>query len=257
MHILLTNDDGVTAPGLLALTQAMRDLGDISVVAPSKNWSASGHVKTMHRPLRVWETQLADGTPALTSDGAPTDCVKLAIMGLVEKPIDVVISGINPHGNFGHDVTYSGTVMSAMEAAIAGLTGVAVSLDSSDIPNDASDYRPAAEATAAILLQLIHNTLPPSLFLNINIPYGPRENMHGVVITRLGSRIYRDVLERREDPRGNPYYWIGGDSPTGIAEPGTDFGAVAEGYISVTPLHLDLTAKHHIETLEALQLDIS
>jgi 5'-nucleotidase len=256
MHILLTNDDGVNAPGLLALAQSMRELGDISVVAPSKNWSASGHVKTMHRPLRVWETQLADGSPALTSDGAPTDCVALAILGLVERPIDLVVSGINPHGNFGHDVTYSGTVMAAMEASIAGLPGVAVSLDSSEVPSNASDYRPAADAAAAIVGQLIHNPLPPSLFLNINIPCLPREDMRGVVITRQGSRIYRDALERRKDPQGNPYYWIGGDSPTGVVEPGTDFGAVAEGYISVTPLHLDLTAKHHIETLESLQLDI-
>ena len=116
MHILVTNDDGITAPGLLALAQAMQPLGKVSVFAPDHNWSASGHVKTLHRPLRVKETRLADGTPALTTDGAPSDCVALAVLGIVE-PLDLVVSGINPNANLGHDVTYSGTVTAAMEAA--------------------------------------------------------------------------------------------------------------------------------------------
>src|SRR5512137_511771 len=128
MHILLTNDDGVYAPGLLALAQEMKKIGKVTIVAPDRNWSASGHVKTMERPLRVKETHLADGTPALASDGAPSDCVALALLGLIEEKIDLVVSGINPNANIGHDLTYSGTVTAAMEASIAGIPGLAFSL---------------------------------------------------------------------------------------------------------------------------------
>jgi 5'-nucleotidase len=130
MHILVTNDDGVTAPGLLALAQAMRELGQVSILAPDHNWSASGHVKTLDRPLRVKELTLADGTSALASDGAPSDCVSLALLGFLPEKVDLVVSGINPNANVGHDVTYSGTVTAAMEAAIGGVPGVAFSLDS-------------------------------------------------------------------------------------------------------------------------------
>ncbi|NTW13382.1 MAG: 5'/3'-nucleotidase SurE, partial [Anaerolineales bacterium] len=128
MHILVTNDDGVQAPGLLALVQEMRQLGKVTVFAPDKNWSASGHVKTMDRPLRVRETVLADGTPAFTSDGAPSDCVAIPLLGFVKEDIDLVVSGINPNANIGHDITYSGTVTAAMEAVIAGVRGIAISL---------------------------------------------------------------------------------------------------------------------------------
>jgi 5'-nucleotidase len=130
MHILVTNDDGVTAPGLLALAQEIRKLGKVTVFAPDRNWSASGHVKTMDRPLRIRETLLADGTSAFTSDGAPSDCVALPLLGFLREKVDLVVSGINPHANIGHDITYSGTVTAAMEAVIAGVKGIAVSLDS-------------------------------------------------------------------------------------------------------------------------------
>ncbi|MHB8775959.1 MAG: 5'/3'-nucleotidase SurE, partial [Bellilinea sp.] len=129
MHILVTNDDGVNAPGLLALTRAMQPLGKVSVLAPDRNWSASGHVKTLHRPLRVTETRLADGYPALATDGAPSDCVALAVLGILPEPVDLVVSGINPGANVGHDMTYSGTVTAAMEGAICGLPSLAFSLD--------------------------------------------------------------------------------------------------------------------------------
>ena len=130
MHILVTNDDGVQAPGLLALAQELRKLGKVTVFAPDKNWSISGHVKTMERPLRVWETTLADGTSAFTSDGAPSDCVAIPLLGFIKEEIDMVVSGINPHANLGHDVTYSGTVTAAMEAVITGVRGIAFSLNS-------------------------------------------------------------------------------------------------------------------------------
>jgi 5'-nucleotidase len=256
MHILLTNDDGIYAPGLQALAAALRSIGHLSILAPDRNWSASGHVKTMHRPLRVRTTTLADGTPALTTDGAPSDCVALAVLGLIEEPLDMVVSGINPNANLGHDVTYSGTVTAAMEAAISNLPGIAVSLDSPDGIGDTTDYEPAAQVSADIIRQVANHGLPSGVLLNVNIPAIPREAMRGVAITRQGLRVYRDRLVRRDDPRGRPYYWIGGDSPTGVQEPGTDFWALAEGYISVTPLQLGLTATDHLAKLEAWRLQI-
>ena len=247
MHILVTNDDGVTAPGLLALAQEMRPLGQVSVLAPDRNWSASGHVKTLHRPLRVREVRLADGSPAFSSDGAPSDCVALARLGVLPEAYDLVVSGINPNANLGHDVTYSGTVTAAMEAVIWGRPGIAVSLD---VPEDAPrplDYGPAARAARHIVSQVIERGLPEGILLNINVPCLPDESMRGMRITRQGLRLYHDRLDRRLDPRGRPYYWIGGEAPTGVAEEGTDFGALAAGFISVTPLHLDLTA-HNART---------
>ena len=250
MHILVTNDDGIAAPGLLALSAALQPVGQVTVLAPDRNWSASGHVKTMHRPLRVWPTEIGDGIQALTTDGAPSDCVALAVLGLVEPHIDVVVSGINPHANLGHDVTYSGTVTAAMEAAIAGLPGLAVSLDSPEGHSGPLDYSTAAAVAARLTDQVLRQRLPRGLLLNINVPYGTLESLRGVAITRQGLRVYRDELVRRDDPRGRPYYWIGGDTPTGIADAGTDFGALASGYVSVTPLQLDLTAHDQLAAFE-------
>ena len=232
MHILVTNDDGVTAPGLLALAQEMRALGDVTVLAPDRNWSASGHVKTLHRPLRVKEVQLADGTPALATDGAPSDCVALAVLGLLPQKVDLVVSGINPNANLGHDVTYSGTVTAAMEAAIWGVPGIAVSLDSPENHLGVLDYGPAARVARQVVAAVIENGLPPDTLLNVNVPCLPDEQIAGTRITRQGLRVYRDELVAREDPRGRPYYWIGGDAPTGVPEEGTDFGALNEGYVS-------------------------
>jgi len=248
-HILVTNDDGVTAPGLLALATALRPLGRVTVLAPDKNWSASGHVKTLERPLRVRQTQLADGSPAWCSDGAPSDCVALALLGFIREKIDVVVSGINPNANIGHDVTYSGTVTAALEAAIAGVNGVAVSLDRPEDLQGQVEYGPAARIAAGVVAQLFRHGLPAEVVLNINIPYGNDDEIRGTRITRQGLRIYRDELLRREDPRGRPYYWIGGETPTGVVEAGTDFGAIKEGYVSITPLQLDLTAHSRMEEL--------
>jgi 5'-nucleotidase len=256
MHILLTNDDGIQAPGLLALSQAMQSLGAVTIIAPNRNWSASGHVKTMHRPLRVSDAKLADGTPARTTDGAPSDCVALALLGLIEEPVDLVISGINPHANVGYDVTYSGTVTAAMEATIFGVSGIAVSLDSGENNESDLDFKHAAEVTVAVTRQALQYGIPSGTLLNINVPYQRQEMMRGVVITRQGKRIYRDALVRRVDPRGRPYYWIGGDSPTGVPEPGTDFWALSEGYVSITPLSLDLTDRSTLSTIETWDLKV-
>ena len=242
MHILVTNDDGVGAPGLLALALEMRKLGQVTVLAPDHNWSASGHVKTMHRPLRVSETLLADGTTALASDGAPSDCVALGMLGLLPEKVDLVVSGINPNANVGHDVTYSGTVTAAMEAAIWGLPGVAVSLDSPPHPLGALDYGPAASLARRVVAQVIEKGLPKGILLNVNVPYLPEAEIKELRITRQGLRVYRDRLDERKDPRGRAYYWIGGDIPTGIPEEGSDIGALMAGAVSITPLHLDLTA---------------
>jgi 5'-nucleotidase len=256
MHALLTNDDGIDDPGLLALAQALRAVMDVSVLAPDHNWSASGHVKTMHRPLRVWPTSLADGSPALTSDGAPSDCVALAVLGLLETPPNLVVSGINPHANVGHDVTYSGTVTAAMEAAISGLPGFAVSLDSPEDHHGPLDFATAAHVAARIIPQAMAAGMPHGLFLNINIPYLSLAELRGVVLTRQGLRVYRDALVRREDPRHRPYYWIGGDAPTGINEEGTDFWALREGWVSITPLQLDLTDRVQLDLLRAWELSL-
>jgi 5'-nucleotidase len=255
MHILVTNDDGVTAPGLLALVQQMRLLGEVAVLAPDRNWSASGHVKTMHRPLRVKEVILDDGTPALASDGAPSDCVALAMLGLLPVRFDLVISGINPNANLGHDVTYSGTVTAAMEAAIWGLPGVAVSLDRPENLTGALEYAPAARIAYRIAQTTINRGLPKGLFFNVNVPYLPEDRIQGLRVTRLGLRVYRDSLDERKDPRGQPYYWIGGEAPTGVPEDGTDIGALNDGYVSVTPLHLDLTAHHALDEIYAWGMD--
>jgi 5'-nucleotidase len=249
MHILVTNDDGVSAPGLLALAHEMRALGKVTVLAPDRNWSASGHVKTMDRPLRVRETNLADGSPALTTDGAPSDCVALALLGIVQEQIDLVVSGINPNANIGHDVTYSGTVTAAMEAVISGVPGIAVSLNS--LPGHGElDYGPAAGVAKQVAEKVAAEGLPEGVLLNVNIQCLPDDQMKGIVFTRQGLRVYRDALDSRRDPRGCPYYWIGGEFPTGIVEEGTDFGALAEGYVSITPLQLDLTAYKALEGLK-------
>lgn len=242
MHILVTNDDGVHAPGLLALVNVMRQCGQVSVVAPDRNWSGCGHVKTLNRPLRVREVRLADGTTALTSDGAPSDCVAMAVMGLLSKKVDLVVSGINPMANMGHDVTYSGTVTAVMESIIWGVPGVAVSLDGNGLPEAELDFSVAARVARFIVRNVLERGLPQGVFLNVNVPALPVEAIKGIRPTRQGMRVYRDRLEQRQDPRGNAYYWIGGDMPSGVVEKGTDIGAVAGGYVSVTPLHLNMTA---------------
>lgn len=250
-HILDTNDDGVTAPGLFALASALRDLGEVSVLAPDRNWSASGHVKTMHKPLRVREIELPDGSAALTSDGAPSDCVALAVMGILSD-IDLVVSGINPHANIGHDVTYSGTVTAAMEAVIWGLPGLAVSLDSPDNHQGPLKYGPAAEYACKVAEMMIKKKLPKEVVLNLNVPYLQVEEIKGIQVTRQGHRVYKDELLKRIDPRGVPYYWLGGDPPTGIPDEGTDFGAIKRGFASLTPLNLDLTADDSLDLISKI-----
>jgi 5'-nucleotidase len=251
-HFLVTNDDGVDAPGLLALAQEMRKLGDVTVIAPDRNWSASGHVKTLHRPIRAKKAILSDGTPALAIDGGPADCVALAILGVVEMPIDLVVSGINPWPNLSYDMLYSGTVSAAAEAVICGIPGIAVSTDHPLNPRDDRDYTTAAVTARRIAEKVITNGLRADLLLNVNVPYLPLDAVRGWRITRQGVRRYEDELLTNHDPEGNPYYWIGGKFPAGEPVDGTDIGAVKQGYVSIMPVHLDLT---NFKDHEAFRLD--
>ena len=250
MHILVTNDDGVWAPGLLALAQELRKLGQVTVFAPDRNWSASGHVKTMEHPLRAREVTLTDGTTALATDGAPSDAVALALLGLVKQKIDLVVSGINPHENIGHDVTYSGTVTAAMEAVIGCVPGIAVSLFSPEDFQGMLDYSTAATVARRVVEKVISESLPEGVLLNVNVPYLKENELKGYMVTRQGLRVYRDELDARIDPRGRPYYWIGGQFPIGVLEEGTDYGAIKAGYVSITPLQLDLTARQAMDVLK-------
>jgi 5'-nucleotidase len=254
-HILVTNDDSVFAPGLFALVQEMRKLGQVTVLAPDRNWSGGGHVKTLDRALRVKEVYLADGTQAFASDGAPSDCVALATLGFFKEPIDLVVSGINAGANLGHDVTYSGTVTAAMEAVIAGVPGIAVSLEVIENYVGEIDYGPASRAASKVVRQVIENGLAHEILLNVNVPFLTEEKIRGICLTRQGLRVYHSRLDERLDPCNSPYYWIGGDAPTGVLERGTDVGALAEGFVSVTPLQLDLTAYRALTDLNTWHWD--
>ncbi|MEA3337860.1 MAG: 5'/3'-nucleotidase SurE [Chloroflexota bacterium] len=236
-HILVTNDDGVTSPGILALKQALEALGQVTVFAPDRNWSAAGHSKTMHKPLRIQQVVLADGSPAYTTNGAPSDCVGLALLGAVPVQPDLVVSGINQGPNLGHDITYSGTVAGAMEAVVGGLPAIAVSMENGEW----RDFDAVTGVVTELARLILERGLPPNTLLNVNAPARSAGDIAGVAVTRLGRRVYKDVLIEREDPKGRPYYWIGGEPPGGVVEDGTDIGVVARGFISVTPLTMDMT----------------
>ena len=245
-NILITNDDGVNAPGLMALAVEMQKFGEVTILAPDRNWSVCGHARTLDRPMKVRDVRLENGMPAFAADGSPADCVALAARGFLPQKPDLVVSGINTTANLGEDVIYSGTVAAAMEAAVWGIPAAAVSLDVPANPREARSYAAAAFFARRVLENASIYSLGAKVVLNINIPALTLEEIRGVQSTRLGRRIYSDRVERREDPRGNPYYWIAGDAPSGVSEHGTDIGAVSEGFVSVTPLHLDLTAYQHL-----------
>jgi 5'-nucleotidase len=181
--------------------------------------------------------------------------VALAICGFFEEAVDLVVSGINPNANLGHDVTYSGTVTAAMEAAIWGLPAIAVSLDAPDNLVGAIDYQPAAKTAHRIVKAVIQYGLAPNVLLNVNVPCLPELNIKGIQITRQGLRVYHDKLDKRMDPRGKPYYWTAGELPTGVPERGSDIGALSEGFVSITPIQLDLTAYHLIPDMNAWEWD--
>lgn len=243
--ILVTNDDGIHAPGIAALAAAMAEVGEVRVFAPDRQRSAVGHGVSLHDPLRV--TKYKDAWHMV--DGTPADCVMLAVRALLGQKPDLVVSGVNNGANLGDDVTYSGTVAGAYEGMLLGVPSIAVS----DI-----SYRPLHMDTAAcfaakLARYVLANGLPEDTALNVNVPDVAYENLKGVAITRMGRRTYQDEIVKREDPRGGVYYWIGGAEPAHVREKGTDFEAIEEGKVSITPLHRDLTnlnALHKLYTPE-------
>lgn len=244
-RILVTNDDGIESRGLLALKQALEPIGDVTVVAPDTNQSAVGHQKTLMRPLRVRERTLGDGSRGWSVDGSPTDAVSLAFLGFFDEGWDLVAAGINYGANLGDDITYSGTVSAAMEAAINGCPAFAISQEYYEHP----DFSLAAWAAAIVARNVLEHGLAEGELVNVNVPACAVEECGGIEVTRLGKRVYQDELVQRLDPRGIPYYWIGGPPPSGLAIEGTDFHAVVNRRIAVTPIHLDLTG---VELLERL-----
>lgn len=249
MRILVTNDDGIEAEGLHALVRACEELGQVTVVAPHHDRSASGHSITLHKPLRVSEAKIPGSKAvAWAATGTPADCVLLAMYGLLPEPPHVVLCGINLGPNIGHDLTYSGTVSGAMEAAILGLPAIAVSLDAEAQPR--ARFEVAAFFAAALAGEVVRRGIPPDTLLNVNIPNLELSQIRGVQVTRQSARRYRSRLERRADPRGRPYYWIVGERASAEeAEPGTDSYALQFGFVSVTPLRMDLTHPDLVTTL--------
>ena len=233
MMILLSNDDGIQSEGLIALEDALREVGEIYTVAPDRAQSSMSHALTLHRPLRVYEL----GARRLAVDGTPVDCVKLALTGLLPERPDLVISGINKGPNLGDDIIYSGTVSAAIEGALLGIPAIAVSL----VTFKDFDFRAAAEFTATFVRRIAERDIPPKTLLNINVPPVPKEDLKGWQVTRMGKRHYSENIVERVDPRGGKYYWIGGDDLGFANEDGTDCKTVQEGYVSVTPLQVDLT----------------
>jgi len=231
--ILVSNDDGIRAAGIQALYTALADLGEVWVVAPDREQSAASHALSLHRPLRA--EQLEERHFAV--DGTPTDCVNLAINGILPERPALVVSGINHGGNMGDDITYSGTVSAAMEATLLGIPAIALSL----VGRDSKDFRPAARFSCRLAETVLSRGLPPDTLLNVNVPPLPEEKLRGFAVTRQGKRRYGDAIVEKIDPRGKKYYWIGGDDLGHVPMEGSDFSAVEDGYISVTPLHLDLT----------------
>lgn len=246
MQIMVTNDDGIAAPGIKALADALTQLGTVTVVAPDRERSAAGHSLTLHSPLRVFE--LREGWYAV--DGTPTDCVNMGIHSLLPQPPDLVVSGINHGGNMGDDVTYSGTVAAAMEANLMGIPALAVSLATY---GPSTHFTDAAQVALQVARQITMHGLPADTFLNLNIPNLPFNEIRPTVVTRQGKRSFVGKIIDKTDPRGRKYYWIGSEEPSFQDDEGTDFHAVGNGHASLTPLHLDLTNHRSLATLRSWQ----
>ncbi|BDY03925.1 5'/3'-nucleotidase SurE [Ferrimonas sp. YFM] len=242
MKILVSNDDGVHAPGIRALSEALASLAEVTTVAPDRNCSGASNSLTLTNPLRVQSIE----NGYLAVNGTPTDCVHLAIRELMEGEPDLVVSGINAGANLGDDTLYSGTVAAAMEGRHLGLPTIAVSL----VGRELRHYETAAQFTLKLVKHLKQNPLPSNQILNINVPDLPEEAIQGVVVTRLGARHKAEGMIRTQDPAGRDIYWLGPPGQQQDAGPGTDFHAVANGYISITPLTVDLTAHDQLDGLK-------
>ena len=234
MNILISNDDGILARGLSLLGEAAGDLGRVTVVAPDREQSATSHSLTLHRPIRA--TRRADG--AYQVDGTPTDCVLLALDALMPEKPDFVFSGVNHGPNMGEDVLYSGTVAAAMEGLAAGIPSVAISYGSFDLEHLESHRAGLTRLLGGIVAI---ESFPRDTLLNVNLPPIPGEQVKGVRVTHLGSRVFHEEVARMKDPWGRDIYWIGGGHVTWSGGSDSDFRAMGEGFISVTPLHVDMT----------------
>lgn len=233
MRILVSNDDGVSAPGIRALANELSLIADIKVIAPDRNRSAASNSLTLLNPLRV--KTLENGYHSV--EGTPTDCVHLALTGFFDEHIDMVVTGINDGANLGDDVLYSGTVAGAMEGRFLGFPAIAISIAGSNIKH----YDTAAVIARKLVLKLQTHSLPSQTIFNVNVPDLPLHEIQGFEVTRLGSRHRAAPLIKDTDPRGNPIYWVGPPGAADDSGPGTDFYAVSRGAVSITPLHLDMT----------------
>ena len=241
MHILLSNDDGYSAQGLIALAEALKHYADVTVVAPERNRSGASNSLTLDRPLHAITTS----NGFIKVDGTPTDCVHLAITGLLEHEPDMVFAGINNGANLGDDVIYSGTVAAATEGRFLGLPAVAISL----CGINPAHYETAAQVAVQLFQNIRRHPLPTDTILNVNVPNLPLAGIKGIRATRLGHRHKAEPVVRSQDPRGREIFWVGAAGPEQDAGPGTDFHAVREGYVSVTPLQIDLTRYDSLERL--------
>jgi 5'-nucleotidase len=239
----VSNDDGFRSDGIVALAEALRSLGTVYVVAPDRERSAAGHSLTLSHPLRVEKV----GHRVYAVDGTPTDCVNLAVNGILrKKKVDLLVSGINKGANMGDDITYSGTVSAAMEGTLLGIPSIAVSL----VSRNHFRFEAAAKFATQVARKVLRRRLPKDTLLNVNLPNVPLEEIRGVKITRQGKRIYGEAVVEKRDPRGRKYYWIGGDTLQRQDIPGSDLEAVEQNYISITPIHLDLTNYVSLRTLK-------
>jgi 5'-nucleotidase len=239
-RILVSNDDGIEAPGIIALAEALAPLGELWIVAPDREQSATSHAISLHEPLRVRQVR----ERAYAVDGTPTDAVYLALHHILPGPPDVVVSGINRGPNLGNDVLYSGTVSAAMEGALFGHRAVAVSLcmpDKRGEGNETFHFETAAAVAAEVTRAVLPTDMPMGVVLNINVPNRPRSELRGIKLCRLGYTDWADVVTVRKDPRGREYYWIGGDRRGHDDIIDSDNNGVAAGHVTVTPIHYDLT----------------
>ncbi|TDY00141.1 5'/3'-nucleotidase SurE [Thiohalophilus thiocyanatoxydans] len=243
MRILLSNDDGYEAPGINVLAQTLQDIAEITIVAPERDRSGASNSLTLEMPIRA--RRLGDNL--IRVDGTPTDCVHLAITGLLDHEPDMVISGINAGANMGDDVLYSGTVAAAMEGRFLGLPAIAVSLAGSG--HRFTHYDAAAQVTRLFIDRLAADPLPQDTILNINVPDLPFAELSGYQATRLGHRHKAEPVIKAEDPRGRDIYWVGPPGAEQDAGPGTDFYAVRNGYVSVTPIQIDLTRHQALQSV--------
>lgn len=254
MRILLTNDDGIHAPGILAVKNALDALGEVIMVAPERPRSAAGHAITLHKPLRIVPVTLPDGTEGFATNGTPTDCVTLGLEIVMQNRCDLVVSGINAGANLGWDLTYSGTVAAAIEGAVLGISSFAISVVTDHGAKGAIDFGPAAAFAVELAKHIAADPLPPATLLNVNVPHLPQEDLRGVTVTHQGRREYVDRIVAREDPSGRPYYWLAGSIREDVPDPGSDVHAVLERQISVTPVHLDMTAYSLLDRLRSWKL---